>query len=59
MLNIHSPKAEAIHGLAESVVLVEELNRARHVEDDFRSGAHVQGVDGTGHLGHVVACLAL
>ena len=59
MLQVHAPEAEAIHRLSEGVVVVEELDRARHVEDDLGVLAHVERVDGAGHLGDVVAWLAL
>ena len=33
MFHVHSPEAEAVHDLAESVVLVVELNAAHDVEN--------------------------
>lgn len=59
MLNIHAPEAEAVHDLTEGVVVVVEFDRAGHVEDDLRVGAHVESVDGAGHLSDVVTWLAL
>lgn len=59
MLLIHSPEREAIHGLSESVIIVEEFNGSSHIEDNLRVLAHVQSVDSAWHLSDVVTWLAL
>jgi len=59
VLNVHAPEAEAIHGLAEGVVLVIELNGANNIEDHIGVGAHVKSVDGAGVLDDIVTWLAL
>jgi hypothetical protein len=59
VLKVHAPKAEAIHSLTKSVVLIEELDRAHDVEQDFGVLAHPQGVNGTGILANVITLVGL
>lgn len=58
VLLIHAPKAETIHNLSKSVIIIEKLNRSHHVEDYSRLLTHEQGVDRTGDFDDVVARLA-
>lgn len=57
MLNVHSPKAEAIHDLAQRIVVIEKLDRAHDVEQDLRPSTHIQSVDSSRYLSYVVTRL--
>jgi len=59
VLNVHAPEAEAVHGLAEGVILVVKFNGADDIEDHIGVGAHVKSVDRAGVLDDIVAWLAL
>ena len=59
MLEIHAPEAEAIHRLAKGVVLVEELDRAHHIEQDFGVLTHPQRVNGAGVLADIITLVGL
>lgn len=59
VLEIHAPEAEAIHRLAKGVVLIEELDRAHDVEQDFRVLAHPECMDCAGVLTDIISLLGL
>lgn len=59
VLNIHTPEAEAIHGLAKGIVIVVELDRARDIENNVGVCTHVERVDGAGVFDHVITWLSL
>ena len=58
MLLVHAPKTEAVHDLPKSVVIVEELDRAHDIEDNFRVLTHEQCMDGTWDFNDIVTWLA-
>lgn len=59
MLKVHAPEAETIHRLAKGVVLIEELDRAHHVEQNFGVLTHPQSVDGARVLADVITLVGL
>ena len=58
MLLVHSPEAEAVHYLSQCIVLVVKLDGAHHCEYNFTTGTHIQGMDRSWNLSHIVASLA-
>ena len=59
VVDIHTPEAEAIHDLTESVVIVVKFNGSHDIENDLGISAHIESVDGTWALGDIVTRLAL
>lgn len=59
MLDIHPPETESIHSLSQGVVFIEELNRARDIEQNLGLLTHVQSVDCAWVLGDVITWLSL
>ena len=56
---VHTPKAEAIHDFAQSVVVVVKLDGTHDIENNFRALAHPQSMDRTWGLGYVITRLPL
>lgn len=59
VLHVHTPKAESVHDFTQGIVIVIKFNGSHNVEDDFRLGTHVQRMNGSRILGHIITWLAL
>lgn len=54
MLVVQMSITENVHGIFQAVIIVEKFEAARNSKDNFCSLAHVQGMNGSGILNHIV-----